>query len=242
MFTTINNNSCNTSVWAEIKAKKVEGGNTIGANIANLSYLTSRDYLFIKIEVRGLKKLQKCCDVIMSVESEEVSLNEKINLYYIEEDDINDVTILNSAASFSENEYKSFDNLIEIVETNNIKTIKFHLDKFFKNKNTNSHVAVFAINFPNISSTISIGNPETTANYSIGIYDSCGINPIYKYDEHDFGSAGNVKVNLFNGQYTYTLPLLQSLSTKMPITFSLYQADYRNDSIKHLKNKKNSLN
>ena len=235
MFTTINNLS-NYPINS-IVVKVVKDRNSESSNGGYETFLASNDFLFLKLQMNGLKKFQRFSDVSLILTANDIPLDEKINLYYIGRNTGTYFDAVGFTENLNEDSSNLFTNLTEIFERDDKKIIKIKLERFFKNQDTEYRDALIAINFPNAINGITIDNPIATATWSASVYDTCGIIPIHKYDEHNFGNGGNLKVNLFSGQYTYILPLLQSTSTKMPISFSLYQGDYRDDSVEHLKNK-----
>lgn len=114
--------------------------------------------------------------------------------------------------------------------------ITVDLTKAFEGLVGTTRTAIFAINL-SLEDNIIVENPQYDGNCVFTICDMDGYNPLYKYDEHNFGGCGKSLVNLCTGQQIYELPLFTSLDKRVPLSFSLFHNVNKNDSVIHFNHK-----
>ena len=228
-----------------VESKFVINRQTIN-NDAILKGFTKNDLLFVKLTFNGIDSKEKISKVLLNMYFQKLFATTGAKIIQCESTNFSDSNLIRITQSMTNNE-TVIDKIIidgtekSIISNPSARSFSFDITKIARGK-SNLFSVMLAISFPNNPNNyLEIYSPQLYSNSlkvcEVITTEVCGLNSMYKYDEHDLGQAGKVFINLFTGKPIYSCSLVSTPSKKMPISFSLFQNLDNTDEIVHFKNK-----
>ncbi len=194
--------------------------------------VTSGDYIAFNIDVNNVFKPEIGKNIFLDLHIDNVPANTILKLAKLNND--TSISSLSSTSSiYSEiTSCGVFDKMIINKDGTENASLNIVVDlSRFMSLNLQLYPSIpFVIFFENENSQLNLAvtSPEHLASLGeevcLGVSISQkGYSGIYRYDEHNLGTCGKLRVNLFTGLPVYTMNILSTITGKAPISFSICQ-------------------